>query len=62
MSEYDDIKTLKTTGIWPNGKVPDWALSEAEKLQCSPTSSAIIEKGLMIEIERIRNKTKTHKR
>jgi len=56
MSEYDDIKTLKETGIWPNGVVPDWASLEAERLSCLSTHAAVIERGLIAEIERLRSK------
>lgn len=61
MSEYSDVQYLQKCGRWPNGVVPDWAVTEAGRLHCLPTNSVIIGRALFREIERLRNAIREHR-
>lgn len=54
MNEYEDIKHLWAHGMWPNGDVPEWAEAKARELHTGPANAAVIEHGLVQEIERLR--------
>ena len=50
---YEDINHLWKFGYWPGREVPEWAKMEAENLQCEAAHVVVIQRGLVMEIDRL---------
>ena len=61
MSEYDDIRALNKTGVWPNKREPDWARRFAKQYDVDSTHIVVQLAGAMQEIERLRGETLPHR-
>jgi hypothetical protein len=51
---YSDVEHLIRHGIWPEGRVPDWAEERGEDWGCGPAHCAVLQEAMQFEIARLR--------